>query len=76
MKEEGVIGMFKGSTMATPRAVVMAVGQLAVYDQVKLMLLYTNSFGDNMKLHFTSSILAVYIPRITITKRKINTEFS
>lgn len=60
-KEEGMQGMFKGATMATIRAIVMTVGQLSVYDQVKELLLYSGYFTDNANLHFTSSITAVRV---------------
>lgn len=62
-KDEGVASMFSGATVATMRAVVMTVGQLSVYDQVKLVLLYTGLFEDNPNLHFTSSIITVKFPK-------------
>lgn len=58
-REEGVVNMFNGATMATTRAVLMAVGQLSVYDQVKELLLYTGLFADNPNLHFQSSVITV-----------------
>lgn len=51
--------MFNGATMATIRAAVMTVGQLSVYDQVKIGLLKSGFFEDNSTLHFTSSIITV-----------------
>lgn len=65
-REEGVMGMFNGATMATVRAVVMTVGQLSVYDQVKQGLLYTELFDDNPNLHFTASIITVHAVYFTI----------
>lgn len=51
--------MFSGATMATVRATLMSIGQLSVYDQAKVMLLYTGLFEDNPTLHFTSSLITV-----------------
>lgn len=45
--------------MATSRAVLMTVGQLSFYDQVKQMLIATNIFSDNLLTHFLSSLTAV-----------------
>jgi hypothetical protein len=44
--------------MATGRAVLMTVGQLSFYDQVKLFLLRAG-FSDNIVTHFLSSLTAV-----------------
>lgn len=45
--------------MATSRAVLMTIGQLSFYDQVKQMLIATNVFSDNLLTHFLSSLTAV-----------------
>lgn len=45
--------------MATSRAVLMTVGQLSFYDQVKQMLIATDMFSDNLLTHFLSSLTAV-----------------
>ena len=37
----------------------MTIGQLCFYDQVKLTLLATPYFSDNLVTHFTSSLAAV-----------------
>lgn len=58
-KEEGVKRLFSGATTATSRAVFMTIGQLSFYDQVKMLLLRTGIFGDNMITHFLSSLTAV-----------------
>jgi len=41
------------------RAVLMTVGQLSFYDQVKQLLLSSGYFGDNSTTHFLSSLTAV-----------------
>jgi len=41
------------------RAVLMTVGQLSFYDQVKQLLLSSGHFDDNSTTHFLSSLTAV-----------------
>ncbi|XP_022911252.1 mitochondrial dicarboxylate carrier [Onthophagus taurus] len=57
-KQEGVGKLFNGATMATSRAVFMTIGQLSFYDQIKILLLSTGFFQDNLTTHFTSSLVA------------------
>lgn len=57
-KEEGFVRMFSGATMASSRAVLVTVGQLAGYDQIKQMVMSTGYFSDNTGLHLTCSTLA------------------
>lgn len=57
-REEGFQRLFSGASMATSRAVLMTVGQLSFYDQVKQMLIATNIFSDNLLTHFLSSLTA------------------
>jgi len=66
-KEEGLLKCFNGATMATCRAVVMTIGQLAFYDQFKQWLLLTPVFKDNIITHFTASLLAAGVAT-TITQ--------
>ncbi|EEB13332.1 mitochondrial dicarboxylate carrier, putative [Pediculus humanus corporis] len=56
--EEGVRRLFSGASTATSRAVLMTIGQLSFYDQVKTFLLSTNMFSDNLTTHFLSSSTA------------------
>ncbi|XP_005092470.1 mitochondrial dicarboxylate carrier isoform X2 [Aplysia californica] len=58
VRYEGPTKAFNGATMASSRAVLVTVGQLACYDQLKAMLLTSGFFVDNMNLHLTSSTLA------------------
>lgn len=60
-KDEGVLRLFNGASTATSRAVLMTVGQLAFYDQVKSILLKSGYFQDNFNTHFLSSFTAVNI---------------
>ncbi|KAJ8957451.1 hypothetical protein NQ318_004932, partial [Aromia moschata] len=57
-KEEGVRKLFSGATTATSRAVFMTIGQLSFYDQVKIILLASGIFQDNLATHFLSSLTA------------------
>ncbi|GAB1597295.1 mitochondrial dicarboxylate carrier-like [Argonauta hians] len=57
-REEGPGRMFNGASMASSRAVLVTIGQLACYDQIKASLLTTGLFKDNLVTHFSSSIMA------------------
>ncbi|KAJ1527543.1 hypothetical protein ONE63_007512 [Megalurothrips usitatus] len=57
-REEGIRRLWGGASVATARAVLMTVGQLSFYDQVKLYLLASGHFGDNVVTHFTASLTA------------------
>nr|CAD7588455.1 unnamed protein product [Timema genevievae] len=50
---------FSGATMATGRSVLMTIGQLSFYDQIKMYLMSHTSLKDNITTHFTTSVLAV-----------------
>jgi len=57
-REEGVSKLFTGVDWATGRAMLMTIGQLCFYDQVKMMLLSTPYFEDGLPTHFTASLAA------------------
>ncbi|XP_077980282.1 mitochondrial dicarboxylate carrier-like [Glandiceps talaboti] len=57
-KEEGFRRLFSGATMATTRAILMTIGQVAFYDQVKQTLVSLNVVDDNIIGHFTASTCA------------------
>lgn len=52
--------LFNGASTATTRAVLVTIGQIAMYDQYKQMLLsgLPQWFDDNLVTHFTASSLA------------------
>lgn len=60
-KEEGVARLFNGATMATCRAILMTIGQLSFYDQIKQMLIESGIAKDNLATHFSSSFCAASI---------------
>ncbi|CAG9812464.1 unnamed protein product [Phaedon cochleariae] len=57
-REEGIRRLFSGASTASSRAVFMTIGQLSFYDQIKILLLGTGVFKDNMVTHFLSSLSA------------------
>ncbi|KAH7985645.1 hypothetical protein HPB52_025496 [Rhipicephalus sanguineus] len=61
-RQEGALKLFSGGGAATARAVLMTIGQISFYEQIKQALLSTGFFGDNLTTHFTSSLMAGYIP--------------
>jgi dicarboxylate transporter 10 len=58
VKEEGFPKLFSGVDWATSRAMLMTVGQLCFYDQVKAQLLTTPYFTDGIATHVTASLAA------------------
>lgn len=57
-RKEGGRNLFSGATTATGRAVLMTIGQISCYDQVKQMLLGTDYFVDNFVTHLLASLTA------------------
>jgi dicarboxylate transporter 10 len=57
-REEGFRKLFSGVDWATGRAILMTIGQLCFYDQVKIMLLSTDHFTEGVTTHFTASLCA------------------
>ncbi|XP_049869383.1 mitochondrial dicarboxylate carrier-like [Pectinophora gossypiella] len=58
IKEEGVTQLWAGTSMTCIRAVLMTIGQLSFYDQIKALMLSTPIFHDNMVTHFSASLTA------------------
>ncbi|GBM55396.1 Mitochondrial dicarboxylate carrier [Araneus ventricosus] len=57
-RKEGVRYLFSGATTATSRAILMTIGQISFYDQIKQLLVQTAYFNDNLITHFTASTIA------------------
>jgi len=57
-REEGVTALWRGSSMVVSRAILMTIGQLAFYDQVKHLLLASAMFDDNIATHLLASSMA------------------
>lgn len=61
IRYEGTRALFSGTTMATSRAILMSIGQLAMYDEVKHALLTKvpgNVFKDDIMTHLLASLTA------------------
>lgn len=56
--EEGVSRWMAGVSMTATRGLLMTMGQVAVYDQAKQMLMGTGVFDDTIPTHLTSSLIA------------------
>lgn len=50
--------------MATCRAVLMTIGQLSFYDQIKQTLIEKGIAKDNLATHFSSSFMAASIATV------------
>ena len=68
-KEEGVRRLFSGASTASSRAVLMTIGQLSFYDQIKISLINSGYFSDNTLTHVTASLAAVCIFRFHVDLR-------
>lgn len=60
-KTEGYFRLHTGTTMASSRGMLMTVGQLAFYDEIKYQLINSGYFEDNVLTHFSSSLSAAGI---------------
>lgn len=56
--EDGFRTLFAGVSMTATRGLLITMGQVAVYDQTKQMLMATGYFGDTVPTHLTSSVIA------------------
>lgn len=63
-REEGVLTLWRGCGPTVIRAMVVNAAQLASYSQAKQMLLATSYFEDNIKCHFTASMISGLITTI------------
>ncbi|KAI6221831.1 hypothetical protein M3Y99_01535100 [Aphelenchoides fujianensis] len=56
--QEGASHLFNGVSMAVARAVLMTIGQLSFYDQIKQMLVQGGYMKDTISTHLFSSFIA------------------
>jgi len=63
-RTEGFMRMFSGATMASSRGMLVTIGQLACYDEIKYQMIKTKYFKDNLVTHFSSSLLAGLIATV------------
>lgn len=62
IQNEGIGALFRGCSMAVARAMLVSVGQLAMYDQIKSFLVnYISMHNDKIRTHITASIFTSII---------------
>lgn len=62
--EEGPACLWRGASPTINRAMIVTVGHLAAYDEVKQRLLATPYFHDTIPTHFTASFSAAFVASI------------
>lgn len=60
-RTEGYSRLHTGTTMASSRGVLMTVGQLAMYDEIKFRMVNSGKFKDSISTHFIASLSAAGI---------------
>jgi dicarboxylate transporter 10 len=60
-RTEGYMRLHTGTVMASSRGMLMTVGQLAFYDEIKFQLIKSGKFSDNIGTHFAASLSAAGI---------------
>lgn len=63
-REEGWKALYNGGFASVLKAAMGTIGQIAVYDQVKCELHHRFNMNDDIKLHFTSSVISSTIDSI------------
>ncbi|XP_030387711.1 mitochondrial dicarboxylate carrier [Scaptodrosophila lebanonensis] len=63
-KEEGFFSLYTGASAAFLKSAVGTIGQIAVYDQIKTMLVFYFKKEDDFRLHFQSSFLSSIISSV------------
>jgi dicarboxylate transporter 10 len=63
-RTEGVSRLFAGTSMASTRGMLVTIGQIAFYDEIKYRLIKSTYFKDNLTTHFTASLSAGVIATI------------
>lgn len=58
VKTEGVVSLWRGSSLTVNRAMIVTASQLATYDQVKEGILKRGVMGDGLGTHVTASFAA------------------
>ena len=61
IREEGFASIFRGVWPNSTRAVLMTASQLATYDVFKKELLERAKMKDDLKTHFTASLMAGFV---------------
>eukprot|EP00884_Botryococcus_braunii_P007290 jgi/Botrbrau1/16562/Bobra.0385s0005.1 len=67
LKEEGLRGLWRGSSPAVQRAALVNLGELTTYDQAKSRLLGSGLVGDNAALHAAASVCSGFVSSVIST---------
>ena len=63
-RTEGASRLFNGASMASTRGMLVTIGQIAFYDEIKFRLIKSGYFKDNLSTHFTASLSAGVIATV------------
>jgi hypothetical protein len=61
IKEEGVLGLWKGVGATCGRATALSAVELASYDDIKMRLLHAELFKEGLSLHLSSGLAAGFL---------------
>lgn len=64
VKDEGVISLWRGSSLTVNRAMLVTASQLASYDQFKEMILEKGVMRDGLGTHVTASFAAGFVAAV------------
>tara|TARA_Y100000741_G_scaffold1444_1_gene1261 strand:+ start:1495 stop:2334 length:840 start_codon:yes stop_codon:yes gene_type:complete len=67
IKNNGVLGLWKGSTPNIARAILVNFGELATYDTSKQFIKKNTRLSDSILLHFCSSICSGFVAALCCT---------
>ncbi|XP_044510611.1 mitochondrial uncoupling protein 5-like [Mangifera indica] len=63
-KQEGVISLWRGSSLTVNRAMIVTASQLASYDQIKETILDKGIMSDGLGTHVTASFSAGFVAAV------------
>lgn len=64
VRQEGLLGLYKGVGPTTLRAAAVAAAEMASYDEVKLLILRRKWFADGVPLHLATGVLSGLIASV------------
>lgn len=64
VKQEGVISLWRGSSLTVNRAMIVTASQLASYDQIKETILKNGVMNDGLGTHVTASFAAGFVASV------------
>ncbi|KAJ4962919.1 hypothetical protein NE237_022858 [Protea cynaroides] len=63
-KQEGVVSLWRGSSLTVNRAMIVTASQLATYDQVKEMIIGNGVMKDGFGTHVSASFTAGFVAAV------------